>query len=111
MLASCTRDCTPSVSHPHCALSLSPDPLHARSLLHGNLLTGTLPPTWGDDQSYRVLKQLTLQDNPLEGSLPPEWGAFSWSLPALDSLNVSNTSLSGTLPPEWGAGLQSLTTL
>ena len=81
------------------------------SLLHGNRLTGGLPPTWGDDMSFRVLDTLTLAGNPLGGTLPPEWGAYSWSLPLLTNLNVSSTGLDGTVPPHWDAGLLMLRTL
>ena len=90
---------------------LPPPALPPPRLLHGNQLQGPLPPAWGDDQSWRALEQLTLQDNPLNCTLPPQWGAYSWSLPYLTNLNMSNTTLSGTLPPEWGPNLQNLTTL
>lgn len=76
--------------------------LDSCSTLHGNLLTGTLPPEWGEPGSFTVLKQLTLSDNPgLNGTLPAAWGAANDSLPQLQDLNVSNTGLSGPLP-EWG---------
>ena len=81
------------------------------STLHGNKLTGTLPATWGDSESFRVLKLLTLAGNPLGGNLPPEWGANASSLPKLENLNISNANLTGTLPAGWGAGLQDLAVL
>jgi hypothetical protein len=77
-------------------------PRRSCSSLHGNRLTGSLPPEWAAPGSFTVLKQLTLSDNPgLVGSLPPAWGAHPEALPALEDLNVSNTGLSGPLPP-WG---------
>jgi hypothetical protein len=77
--------------------------------LHGNNLTGGLPPQWAMNGSFTTLKQVTLSDNPLlGGSLPPEWGAADFALPALQDINVSNSGLGGTLPAEWGPGLQSL---
>ena len=43
-------------------------------VLSGNLLTGTLPSTWGD----LLLQYLVLDNNQLMGWLPPAWGGMSY---------------------------------
>ena len=70
--------------------------------LHGNNLTGSIPPELG---SLSYLTDLNLDGNRLSGSIPPELG----SLPYLTGLHLGNNELS-EIPPELGS-LSRLTTL
>lgn len=66
----------------------------ARSDLHNNSLTGSLPAAWS---ALSLLEHLDLSYNGLSGSLPPSYG----SLGALQYLDASHNRLGGTLPAAW----------
>ncbi len=72
--------------------------------LHGNDLSGPIPPELGNLAS---LKYLRLDNNGLTGPLPPELG----NLTSLTELWLYNNGLTGSIPPELGnlANLEVLT--
>jgi hypothetical protein len=57
-------------------------------------IRGTLPPAWGNADSFPELRGLDLSSNFLTGPLPASWAAFS-AFPALQLLNLSFNDLSG----------------
>lgn len=63
--------------------------------LHGNRLTGALPPQLGD---LTALHTLQLQNNQLSGPLPPQLG----NLTQLTDLRLFNNQLTGAIPAELG---------
>ena len=63
--------------------------------LHGNELTGPIPPELGNLTS---LTRLRLSRNELSGAIPPELG----NLTQLQRLDLSDNELSGVIPPELG---------
>ena len=42
--------------------------------LDANLLSGTLPDTWGSKGSFASITNITLASNNLRGSIPASWG-------------------------------------
>lgn len=42
--------------------------------LDANLLSGTLPDTWGSGGSFPAIANITLAGNNLSGSIPASWG-------------------------------------
>ncbi|KAL4437438.1 hypothetical protein ABPG75_004577 [Micractinium tetrahymenae] len=69
--------------------------------LQSNRFYGTLPPGWGEVDTWTQLQNLYLNDNNLTGSLPQEWGQAG-SMPSLLQLRVDSNQLNGTLPGNWG---------
>ena len=88
--------------------------------LHGNALSGPIPPEIG---KLTALEVLLLDDNALSGSIPPEIGNLDalvelilhgnrlsgpippgiGNLTALDGLSFFDNALSGPIPPELGS--------
>ncbi|BDA50370.1 MDIS1-interacting receptor like kinase 2 [Coccomyxa sp. Obi] len=71
--------------------------------LDHNLLSGTLPASWGSGNSMSSLRNLTASFNSLSGSIPAAWGLINGKkqLPALKSLILQpgNPNLCGPIPP------------
>ena len=68
--------------------------------LDHNLLSGSLPASWGGDGSMASLRNLTLTYNMLVGSIPPTWAsgtAGKRRFPALQSLILQP----GARPSPW----------
>ncbi|KAK9789943.1 hypothetical protein WJX73_007087 [Symbiochloris irregularis] len=61
--------------------------------LSGNVMTGTLPESWGRQLN---LSTLTLNDNFFSGTLPPAWGDMG-----LEDLSLSGNYLHEAIPDEW----------
>ena len=61
--------------------------------LHGNNLTGEIPPEMG---ILTNLTYLVLYENQLTGSIPPE----IWNLTNITGLDLSNNELTGSIPLE-----------
>lgn len=73
-------------------------------------LQGTLPEEWGVNQMFPDLQKLTLSFNQLlSGSLPPSWGSVNGSFQSLEKFQANNCNLNGSLPEGWPAGLPALT--
>ncbi len=66
-----------------------------RVFLHGNRLTGEIPPELG---RLSNLNQLALFGNQLTGEIPPELGRLS----NLTRLDLGDNQLTGAIPPELG---------
>ncbi|CAL8464770.1 g4305 [Coccomyxa elongata] len=82
--------------------------VHAWPFLQGlhldhNLLSGTLPASWGTSNSMASLRNITASYNSLTGSIPAAWGSTNGKkqLPALNSLILQpgNPKLCGPIPP------------
>ncbi|GAB4815748.1 hypothetical protein N2152v2_002794 [Parachlorella kessleri] len=71
--------------------------------LNDNNLTGTLPPSWGGPSSFPKLAQLRLDQNWLQGTLPTNWGFYQTSMAALATLRLGDNELTGTIPETWGS--------
>ncbi|CAK0772056.1 hypothetical protein CVIRNUC_003924 [Coccomyxa viridis] len=72
--------------------------------LDANLMTGTLPASWGAGGSFPMLSNLTLANNNLSGSLPMSWGTNSQLVPRFKNLQwltllPGNPGLCGGIPP------------
>ena len=68
------------------------------SLAYNDPLSGTLPASWGADNSSLARLQLFEANNcNLTGPLPANWSTY---LPALKDINISSNALTGlSLPP------------
>ena len=65
---------------------------------------------WGLYQNFPKLVNLSLAFNPpLSGSLPASWGSDNSSLTSLQNFDANNCNLTGPLPGEWAAQLPALT--
>ena len=67
---------------------------------------GPLPVAWAAPEAFPSLRRLWLQSLPLTGTLPPSWGDNGF--PSLQLLSISGPltspgQLAGTLPSEWGS--------
>ena len=87
----------------------TPDSLRASrppppcSIVSGNGLTGSLPPSWGQAPAFPALQELNMDDLPgVSGSLPSAWGS-NGGFAELKLLSTVKAGLRGTLPREWGA--------
>ena len=65
--------------------------------LDANLLSGTLPDTWGSKGSFASITNITLASNNLRGSIPASWGTDANGKSAFRKLPVV-TLRPGALP-------------
>lgn len=79
-----------------------PRPLHPRSTLDSNSLSGGLPAAWGAAGAFPQLQRLSLSAAGLGGELPRGWGADG-GLPSLVDLLIDRNAFKGRLPREWAA--------
>ncbi len=61
-------------------------------LVHNTLMTGTLPASWGSNDSFMSMSKLQLGGCNFEGPLPQEWGS---QLQTFSILSIFNCDITG----------------